>query len=391
MKQFFREKQAEFIAFRHDLHRHPELGFEEQYTAAKVEFQLAKLGISYIAGIGKTGIVATIKGNKPDNGRRIGLRADMDALPLNEKSTHDHCSTHYGRMHACGHDGHTTMLIAAAHYLAIHRDFSGTIYLIFQPAEEGLGGGEAMVKDGLFERFPMDEIYGLHNWPYLAVDKIAVLDGPAMASADKINITVKGLGGHGGATPHLTIDPIRVSAALVNALHTIVSREIAPSDQAVLSICSLLAGDLAAFNVIPDQALLSGTVRTFSPEIQDKIEQAIGRICAGVAATYGAEIKLDYQRIYPATINTPACSQRVRETIADVFPSGTLDETVLASLASEDFSVLLNECPGSYIFLGSGRKANDEPLHSPLFDFNDCIIPMGAELLIAVALRALRN
>lgn len=391
MQSFFESHLDELIAFRQDLHRHPELGFEEVYTSAKVKGVLDELNIPYVSGLGKTGIVATVSGNRPDNGRKVGLRADMDALPMAEKTDHDYCSLHEGCMHACGHDGHTTMLVAVAKYLAQHRDFAGTIYLIFQPAEEGLGGGDAMVKDGLFEQFPMDAVYGLHNWPYLAAGKIAVLDGPAMASCDRLDITVKGMGGHGGATPHLTIDPIRVSANLINTLHTVIGREIAPSDQAVLSLCSIQSGEINAFNVIPNNAYLSGTVRTFSPQVQDKVEAAIKRICSGVAATYAAEIELNYQRIYPATINHTECSSVVRQTIEKTFPTGTLDSTVEPSLASEDFSFLLNACPGAYIFLGSARNENDEPLHSPFFDFNDTVIPTGATLLTSVALQALQG
>jgi len=391
MKHFFETQLTELIALRHDFHRHPELGFKEIYTSTRIKNMLDDLKIPYIFGLGKTGIVATVKGTLPDNGRCIGLRADMDALPMVEKSHHDHCSQHEGCMHACGHDGHTTILLAAARYLAAHPDFSGTIHLIFQPAEEGLAGGDAMIKDGLFKQFPMDEIYGLHNWPYLSEGKIAVLDGPAMAAVDRIDIKVKGLGGHGGATPHLTIDPIRISANLINTLHTVVAREIAPTDQAVLSLCSIEAGKSDAFNVIPDEAKLSGTVRTFLPDIQDKIEAAIKRICNGIAATYGATIELNYQRIYPATINDVHCSQHVRNTIRSIFPEDTLDETTQATLASEDFSFLLNACPGSYIFLGSAKTERDEPLHSPLFDFNDDIIPIGATLLTSVALQALKK
>ncbi|MDC0610033.1 M20 family metallopeptidase [Vibrio sp.] len=391
MQTFLESCLDDLIALRKDLHQHPELGFEEVYTSTKVKSILNELKIPYVDGLGHTGLVATIHGTQPDNGKKIGLRADMDALPMTEKTDHSYCSKHAGRMHACGHDGHTTILIGVAKYLAQQRDFSGTIYLIFQPAEEGLGGGDAMVKDGLFERFPMDAVYGLHNWPYLEAGKIAVVDGPAMASCDRLDITVNGLGGHGGATPHLTIDPIRVSASLVQSLHTIISREVAPSDQAVLSLCAIQSGELNAFNVIPEKAYLSGTVRTFSPQVQDDIEAAVNRICAGVGASYGAQIDVNYQRIYPATLNTPQCSQLVRETIENVFAPGTLDNSVSPSLASEDFSFLLNACRGAYIFLGSARHENDEPLHSPNYDFNDNVIITGATLLASVALRALES
>ena len=388
MKGFFAQHQEQFTALRRELHKHPELGFEEFVTAKTVQNTLTQLDIPFTTGIGHTGIVATITGKLPDNGRRIGLRADMDALPLQEKSNHQHRSQIDGCMHACGHDGHTTILIAVAHYLAQHRDFAGTIYLVFQPAEEGRGGGDQMVKDGLFTQFPMDEIYGLHNWPYLAAGKIAVLDGPAMAAGDRLSITVKGKGGHGGATPHLTIDPIRIAAQLITVLHSIVSREIAASEQAVLSLCAIESGDLEAFNVIPDTAQINGTVRTFQPEVQDRMEQAIRRVCAGIATTFGAEIIVNYERIIPATVNDLACAQFARDTIERVFPQGTLDRETPATLGGEDFSFMLNQCPGAYLFLGSARHPNDEPLHSPNFDFNDEVIGIGAELLTSIALNA---
>ncbi len=390
MKQFFAERLAQFTELRRELHRHPEVGFTEQYAAAKVRQTLDSLNIPYQDGIGKTGIVATIQGTQADNGRRIGLRADMDALPMTEKSTHDHCSTNPGCMHACGHDGHTTILIAVAHYLAQHRDFAGIIYLVFQPAEEGVGGARAMLEDGLLERFPMDEIYGLHNWPYMMAGKIAVRENAAMASCNRLHIRIKGVGGHGGAAPHLTIDPVRISATLINSLNTIIGREVDPSEPAVLSICAIQSGDIDAFNIIPDEAVLSGTVRTFAPHIQNTIEAAVSRICDGVAATYGATIELDYQRICPPTINTPACSHLVQESILETFAPGTLAQDEPASFASEDFADMLNACRGAYIFLGSGRHENDEPLHSPFFDFNDAVIPDGATLLTSVALKALQ-
>ncbi|MFC3025271.1 M20 aminoacylase family protein [Vibrio zhugei] len=391
MESFFTEHHASLVQLRREIHQHPELGFEEFKTSEKVKTILTQLGIPYIDNLGETGIVATITGQQQDNGRRIGLRADMDALPLQEKNTHDYASNVAGCMHACGHDGHTTILVGVAQYLAQHRDFSGTIYLIFQPAEEGRGGGDRMVKDGLFTRFPMDEIYGLHNWPYLAAGKIAVLDGPAMAAGDRLAISIRGLGGHGGATPHLTIDPVRISADLITTLHTIIGREIAPLDQAVLSLCAIQSGDMNAFNVIPDTAEIIGTVRTFKPGIQDQMEAAIKRICAGVAATYGADISVDYQCIIPATINTPACAQFVRETIEANFADGTLDTETPPTFGGEDFSYMLNQVPGAYIFLGSARHDEDEPLHSPHFDFNDDVIPTGAKLLTVTALNALER
>jgi len=390
MESFFSDQLNELKALRHDFHRNPELGFKEERTASKVKEILTTLGFPFVSGLGVTGIVATVEGALPDNGKRVGLRADMDALPMYEKSNHDHCSENLGCMHACGHDGHTTILLAVAKYLAENRDFSGIIYLIFQPAEERGGGGREMVKDGLFERFPMDAIFGLHNWPYIDAGKIAVLDGPAMSSVDILELEIKGVGGHGG-TPHLTKDPIRIAGTLIPALHSIVSREIDPKEPAVLSLCSIQAGQLSAFNVIPDTAQLSGTVRTFSKVVQDRIQESVERISAGIAASFGAEIKVDYQRIFPATVNDVEKAQFVRDTIKAIFPQGTLDETVKPSMAGEDFSFMLNACPGAYIFLGSGKGVNSEPLHSPFFDFNDDVIPIGGKLLVSIALRALND
>ncbi|CAG9001511.1 MAG: Hippurate hydrolase [Candidatus Celerinatantimonas neptuna] len=389
MQAFFEDQFEELKAIRYEFHRYPELGLAEVKTAEKIKLILTELDIPFVSEIGQTGIIATLTGKLPDNGRAVGLRADIDALPMQELSKHDHCSLIDGCMHACGHDGHMTILIAAAKYFALHRNFAGIIYFIFQPAEEGLGGADKMVKDGLFERFPMDAVYGLHNWPYIPAGKIAVLDGPAMAAPDRLSIMIHGRGGHGGVSPHLTIDPIRISASLVNALHTIVSRELPPHEKAVLSLCSLNAGSMEAFNVIPDTASLSGTVRTFSKDLQDVMESSIRRICEGIASTYGAKIDVDYQRSYPVTVNDPECAQLVRDVIEATFPEGVLDSDVLPSFGGEDFSFMLNACRGAYIFLGSAKNDEDEPLHSPTFDFNDDVIPKGAMLFVSVALRAL--
>ncbi|WP_160061201.1 amidohydrolase [Psychromonas sp. L1A2] len=389
MEEFFSEHLNEFKKLRHDFHKNPELGFKEDRTASKVKAFLSSLDLPFVTGLGITGIVATVEGRLSDNGRRVGLRADMDALPMHEKSSHDHCSETEGCMHACGHDGHTTMLLAVAKYLAAHRDFAGIIYLVFQPAEEGGGGGNEMVKNGLFEQFPMDAIFGLHNWPYIDAGKIAILDGPAMSSVDILGLEIKGVGGHGGATPHFTTDPIRIAGTLIPALHSIISREIDPQEPAVLSLCSIQAGQLSAFNVIPDTAQLSGTVRTFSKDVRDKIQLAVKRICAGVADSFGTEIIVDYQSIFPATVNNIEKAVFVRNVIKDVFPQGTLDETVKPSMGGEDFSFMLNACPGAYVFLGSGKGDNPEPLHSPYFDFNDDVIPIGAKLLASIGLKSL--
>ena len=391
MEDFFSSYLSEFKAVRHDLHRNPELGFKEYRTASKVTELLTELGLPFVSGLGVTGIVATVKGTQPDNGKRVGLRADMDALPMHEKSEHAHRSENEGCMHSCGHDGHTTILLAVAKYLAMNRDFAGTIHLVFQPAEEGGGGGYKMIEDGLFEKFPMDSIFGLHNWPYIDAGKIAVLDGPAMSAVDIIGIEIKGVGGHGGVSPHLTKDPIRIAGTLIPALHSIVSREIDPKDPVVLSLCSIQAGKIEAFNVIPDTALLSGTVRTFSKFNQQLVQASVERICAGTALSFGAEILVNYQQVFPATVNDIEKAEFVRNVIKKEFPQNTLDETVEPSMGGEDFSFMLNVCPGAYIFLGSGKGHNSEPLHSPLFDFNDDVIPIGAKLLTSIALQSLED
>lgn len=391
MEDFFSSHLSEFKGVRHDLHRNPELGFKEFRTASKVKEFLTELGLPFVSGLGITGIVATVQGTQPDNGKRVGLRADMDALPMNEKSEHAHRSENEGCMHACGHDGHTTILLAVAKYLAANRNFAGEIYLVFQPAEEGGGGGYKMVEDGLFEKFPMDAIFGLHNWPYINAGKIAVLDGPAMSAVDIIGIEIKGIGGHGGVDPHLTKDPIRIAGSLIPALHSIVSRDIDPRDPVVLSLCAIQAGKIEAFNVIPDTALLSGTVRTFSKSNQERVQDSVERICAGIALSFGAEIAVDYQQIFPATVNNPEKAEFVRSIIEKEFPKNTLDETVEPSMGGEDFSFMLNVCPGAYIFLGSGKGDNSEALHSPFFDFNDDVIPIGAKLLTSIALQSLND
>lgn len=389
MEDFFSSYLSEFKAVRHDLHRNPELGFKEYRTASKVTELLTELGLPFVSGLGVTGIVATVKGTQPDNGKIVGLRADMDALPMHEKSEHAHRSENEGCMHSCGHDGHTTILLAVAKYLAMNRDFAGTIHLVFQPAEEGGGGGYKMIEDGLFEKFPMDSIFGLHNWPYIDAGKIAVLDGPAMSAVDIIGIEIKGVGGHGGVSPHLTKDPIRIAGTLIPALHSIVSREIDPKDPVVLSLCAIQAGKIEAFNVIPDTAFLSGTVRTFSKFNQQLVQASVERICAGTALSFGAEILVNYQQVFPATVNDIEKAEFVRNIIKKDFPQNTLDETVEPSMGGEDFSFMLNVCPGAYIFLGSGKGYNSEPLHSPLFDFNDDVIPIGAKLLTSIALQSL--
>lgn len=386
---YFEHLHPYLTAFRRDLHRHPELGFEEHATAARVVQELQKLGIPYETGMGKTGIVATVTGSRADNGRRVGLRADMDALPIHELNACEHASEIPGCMHACGHDGHTTMLLGVAAYLAEHRDFAGVIYLVFQPAEEGLGGGKAMVEDGLFERYPMDAIYALHNWPALPFGQVAVRNGAIMAAADRLLITVRGKGGHGGVNPHLTTDPVRMTGALIQSLHSIISRDIDPLDTAALSLCGIEGGDLKGFAVIPEEVRISGTVRTLDASVQNTIEQRIRRVCDGIAAVYGGEIEVCYERIFPVTLNEPSASRHVEDTVCAELGEQALIRDIAPSLGAEDFAFMLEQCPGAYFFLGTAEEENTPPLHNAHFDFNDRIIPTGSRLLLATALRAL--
>lgn len=388
---FFDHHREYLTSLRHDLHRNPELGFQEHATTKRVTDELDRLGIPYQSGIGKTGIVATVKGKQTDSARSIGLRADMDALPIQELGDQAHVSERPGVMHACGHDGHTTLLLGAATYLSEHRDFAGTLYLIFQPAEEGLGGGKAMVEDGLFERFPMDEIYALHNWPALEAGKVAIRTGPIMAATDRLDICVRGKGGHGGVNPHLSIDPVRTAAALIQTLHTIVSRDIDPLSPAALSLCGLRGGELDGFAIIPDEVRISGTARTLDATSQQRMERAVRRICEGVAAAHDADIEVNYQRIFPATINAESPVQHVEATVATTLGEKSLVRDIAPSLGGEDFSFMLQRCPGAYFFLGAAKGEDTAPLHNARFDFNDDLIPAGSQLLLNIALGALER
>ena len=375
---------AALTALRHDLHMHPELGFEEHRTAAVVCERLAALGIEHHSGIGKTGVVAVVRGHRADSGRAIGLRADMDALPMQEENEFVHRSRHDGLMHGCGHDGHTTMLLAAARYLHETRHFDGTVYLIFQPGEEGYAGAKAMIEDGLFERFPADEVYALHNWPGLPPGRIGITPGPAMAAADRIEITIDGRGGH-GAHPHAAIDPVLVAGHIITAAQSIVSRNVSPIDTAVVSICSMSAGNPGAMSVIPSHAKLVGTVRTFRPATQDMIERRLQELVPSIAAAFGAAATLKYERVYPATIN----HDRQAEFAAAVADTLVGRENVVRnldpSMGSEDFSFMLQAKPGAFARLGQGGLEGGCFLHNSKYDFNDAVIPLGAGYLAALA------
>jgi amidohydrolase len=378
---------AELRDIRRDLHAHPELAFQESRTSSLVIEHLKKWGIETHTGLASTGVVGVIQGKKP-GAKSIGLRADMDCLPMHESNSFAHKSRNEGRMHACGHDGHTAMLLGAARYLAETRDFEGTAYVIFQPAEEGGGGGQVMVKEGLFKRFPASEIYALHNFPALAPGKIAVRPGPMMAATDEIKIAVRGTGGH-GAFPHLAVDPVVAAAHIITALQTIASRNVDPVDAVVVSVCSMATSQIGAFNVIPDAVQLVGTVRTFKPETRDLAQKRLAEIVSKVADALGARAEIEYSRGYPATINSAREAQFAARVGERVFGKGNVITDYAPVMGGEDFSYMLLERPGAYVFLGQGGGPHNCFLHNAGYDFNDEVIPLGAGYLAALVEDAL--
>jgi len=386
--EHLRQDHAELTALRRDLHAHPELGFEEHRTAEIVVRELTSLGVEHHSGIGKTGVVGVIRGSRGQSGRAIGLRADMDALPMHEENDFPHVSRFKGRMHGCGHDGHTIMLLGAARYLSRTRRFDGTVYLIFQPGEEGFAGGKAMVEDGLFERFPADEIYALHNWPVLPAGQIGLRPGPMMAAADRIEIHIEGRGGH-GAHPHMTVDPVLVAGHIITAAQSIVARNVSPLDTAVVSLCAMHSGNLAAMSVVPREARLVGTVRTFRPETQDRIEQRLTDLVHAIASAFGATATLKYERVYPATINTEREAEFAAEVAGALVGRENVVRDLEPSMGSEDFSFMLQQRPGAYVRLGQGGADGGCFLHNSRYDFNDEVIPIGAGYLAALAEAAL--
>ena len=375
---------AAMAALRRDIHAHPELCFEERRTADLVADKLASWGIEVHRGLGRTGVVGVLRCGT--SSRAIGLRADMDALPMQEFNRFAHASTHPGKMHACGHDGHVAILLAAAQHLARQRDFDGTVVFIFQPAEEGGGGAREMMRDGLFERFPVDAVFGLHNWPGLAVGQFALSPGPVMASSNEFKITVRGRGCH-AALPHNGIDPVPIACQLVLALQTIVSRNTKPVEAGVVSVTMVHAGE--ATNVVPDQCELQGTVRTFSVELLDLIEQRMRELAQHTCAAFGAQCEFEFQRNYPPTVNHAGPTERVRQVMAAlVGPQQVLAQE--PTMGAEDFAYMLQEKPGCYLFIGNGDGLHREMghgggpcmLHNPSYDFNDDLIPLGATLWV---------
>jgi amidohydrolase len=374
----------ELTRIRRILHQNPELGFEENFTANLVADELQRYGVDHIErGIGKTGVVASIKGALPllpGKHRSIGLRADMDALPMKEENEFLHRSKASNRMHACGHDGHTTMLLGAARYLAKTRQFAGTVNLIFQPGEEGYAGAKAMIQDGLFERFPCDAVFAMHNWPSLAPGKLAVRPGPVMAAADRITIKVEGRGGH-GAHPYLAIDPVLVAAHIITAVQSIVSRNVSPIDSAVVSLCSVQAGNPGAMSVIPRDVEMVGTVRTFKLETQDMVEARLKTLIESVAEGFGAKATVHYERVYPPTVNSPAEAEFGANVARELVGAENFVPDLDPSMGAEDFSFMLMEKPGAYFRIGQGGGEAGCFLHNTRFDFNDNILPLGAALL----------
>jgi len=371
-------------ALRHDLHAHPELAFAEHRTAGIVARALREFGLEVHEGIGGTGVVGVLRaGSSP---RSVGLRADMDALPLTERSELDYRSTVLGMHHGCGHDGHTAMLLGAARHLARTRRFDGTVVFIFQPAEEGRGGARAMVDDGLFERFPCDAVYALHNWPDLPLGSAQTRSGPIMAAADRFDITLRGRGGH-AAQPHRTPDAILAASQLVAQLHTIVSRRIEPGESAVLSVTRIEGGH--SHNVLPAEVQVTGTVRSFDATSQDIIEAALRATAQGVALASGTEVEVQYTRYYPATVNSAFEAELALAAAADAGLAASV--AARPAFTSEDFAFMLRARPGAYLWLGQGRGSlgADKPLHHPGYDFNDAALPLGIRWFTALVQRVL--
>ncbi|NMM77811.1 M20 aminoacylase family protein [Acidovorax sp. SRB_24] len=383
--------QADAIAaLRRDLHAHPELCFEEVRTADLVAAKLSEWGIPVHRGLGTTGVVGTVHGRDGGAcGRALGLRADMDALPMQEFNTFAHASQHPGKMHACGHDGHTAMLLAAAQHLAQHRDFDGTVYLIFQPAEEGGGGAREMIEDGLFERFPMQAVFGMHNWPGMPAGSMAVSPGPVMASSNEFKITITGKGGH-AAMPHTGVDPVPIACQMVQAFQTIISRNKKPVDAGVISVTMVHAGE--ATNVVPDHCELQGTVRTFTIEVLDLIEQRMRQVAEHTCAAHEASCSFEFVRNYPPTINTAPEAALARQVMqALVGEAHAVDQE--PTMGAEDFAFMLQAKPGAYCFIANGdgdhraigHGGGPCTLHNPSYDFNDALIPLGATYWVRLA------
>ncbi|HEY8608699.1 MAG TPA: M20 aminoacylase family protein [Noviherbaspirillum sp.] len=385
---------AELQQIRRDIHAHPELCFEELRTADLVAAKLAEWDIPVIRGMGLTGVVGIIKNG--ESKRAIGMRADMDALPVQETNTFAHASRHPGKMHACGHDGHVAMLLGAAHYLARHRDFDGTVYLIFQPAEEGGGGARRMMEDGLFEKCPMDAVFGMHNWPGVATGTFGVTAGPMMASSNEFEVTIRGKGAH-AAQPHKGIDPIMTAIQIAQGWQTIITRNKSPLDAAALSITQIHAG--SATNIIPDSATMIGTVRTFTTGVLDLVESRMRELATHIAAAFGAEVDFAFVRNYPPLVNHAKETEFAVDVIRSIVGDAGIDARVEPTMGAEDFAFMLQEKPGCYVFIGNGEGGHRSAghgagpcnLHNGSYDFNDELLPLGATYWVRLAETWLRK
>ena len=368
----------DLTALRRDLHAHPELGFEEVYTSRRVVDALKVCGVDEVhTGIGKTGVVAVIRGSKDTRKRMVGLRADMDALAMSEQNDFAWKSSKQGLMHGCGHDGHTAMLVGAARYLADTRSFDGTAVLVFQPGEEGFAGAKAMVDDGLFDRFPVEAIFAMHNWPAMKPGTIGINMGAMMAAADRVTIEITGKGGH-GAHPYQAVDPVLVAAHIITAAQSIVSRNVRPIDSAVVSLCAIQAGDLHAMSVIPGSATIVGTVRTFRADVQTLVEKRLQELATTIALGFRASANVKYERSYPATINTPDEASFAADVAESLVGPEHVDRDMEPSMGAEDFSFMLQNRPGAYLRLGQGQ--DNCFLHNSRYDFNDDVLPLGSAL-----------
>lgn len=379
------DTRARMLAWRHDIHANPEIAFEEHRTANVVAQALMLMGISVHRGLAGTGVVGTLKNG---DGPSIALRADLDALSMQELGNSAHKSTCDGKMHGCGHDGHTAMLLGAAEHLSRHKPFKGTIYFIFQPAEENEGGGRKMVEEGLFEQFPAEAVYGMHNFPQLPRGHFAIREGTMTSYLDTFEIVITGKGCH-AAMPETGIDPVMISAQVVNALQTIVSRRIGATESAVVSITQIHGGD--TWNVVPETVVLRGTARALDAAVQDRVEFAMNQICDGMAQTHGASVALKYMRGYPGVVNTRNETSAAVAAAAGLVGDVNVHTDIKPSMGSEDFAFMLQKRPGAYIGIGGGEGANDPPIHNPYYDFNDAILPLGAAYWVALVKRQLAS
>jgi len=368
------EYTPEMTEWRQHIHRHPETAFEEHNTSDYVAMRLHEFGIDVHRGLAGTGVVGTLKGNRGD-GPAIGLRADMDALDIHEKNEIDYKSENPGKMHACGHDGHSAMLLGAAKYLAETQNFAGTVHFIFQPAEENEAGGRVMVEEGLFDKFPVESVYGMHNMPGIPVGEFAIRPGPIMASSDIFDISLTGVGTH-AALPQVGRDPIIAASHLVSALQAITSRTVSPLDAAVVSVTQMHMGD--TWNVIPEEAVIRGTTRAFKPEVQDHLEAELSRVTNGIAEAFGVEARVNYERRYPPTINEPLETTLTADVAREIAGKDMVSLDKDPMMGAEDFAFMLNEKPGAYMWIGNGHGDGGCMLHNPRYDFNDDILALGA-------------